>query len=175
MATARLDESDGNRLSAHEIVVGRSTYGIFYGVDLSAAWVTQHVSLDVTSRAIDHGTGIDADPATRRWWVSGRRRRALDGCIDVDIAAAPATNTIPIRRLGLEIGQEAVIRVAWVDVPSLRVVPAEQGYRRVGPIDGAAGLEAYEFWLVGGRTYRLTVDSDGLVADYQDLAERIAG
>lgn len=109
----------------------------------------------------------------RGWWVHGRRRRSLDGCVDVDVAATPLTNTLPIRRLGLRVGEEALIRAAWVDVPSLRVSPEEQGYRRVGAIEGSPGLEAWDFWPVGGRTYRLTVDPDGLVVDYQDLAERV--
>lgn len=173
LAMARLDESDGWGLDAHEVVVGRSPHAVYYGIELSDEWLTRYVSLGVTSRTINHGTSLEVDPDTGAWWVSGRRRRALDGCVDVDIAAAPATNTIPIRRLGLAIGEEAVIRVAWVDVPSLKVVPAEQGYRRIGPVSGSVGLEAYEFWPLGGRTYRLSVDPDGLVVDYEDFATRI--
>ena len=168
LGTGRLDHGDGWELDAHEIVTGRSPYSIYYGVELTEDWRTEYVALGITRRATSYGTNIEVDVDAGSWWVNGRRRRALDGCIDLDIAATPATNTISIRRLRLEVGQDAMIKVAWVDVPSLRVVPTEQGYRRIG-------LETYEFWLVGGRTYRLTVDSDGLVLDYEDFAERIGG
>ena len=102
------------------------------------------------------------------WVVNGRRRTSLRGCVELDIAATPLTNTLAIRHLGLEVGHEATIKVAWVDMPSLRVVPVEQGYRRIG-------RDTFEFWPAGGRTYRLTVDSDALVVHYEDFAERIAG
>ena len=53
---------------------------------------------------------------------------ALDGCIDVDISATPFTNTLPIRRLGLQPGESAELTMAYVDVPALRVAPARQRY-----------------------------------------------
>jgi uncharacterized protein len=168
LGTARLDRGRGWELDAHEIVKARTPYAIYYGIELTDDWRTVYVSLGVTRRAASLGMSIEVDVDTAAWWVNGRRRRALDGCIDVDVAATPATNTIAIRRLGLRVGQEAIIKVAWVDVPSLRVTPEEQGYRRIG-------RETYEFWPVGGRTYRLTVDADALVVDYEDFAERIGG
>ena len=36
----------------------------------------------------------------------------LDGCPDVDFGWTPATNTVPIRRLGLEVGETASITAA---------------------------------------------------------------
>ncbi len=168
LGTGRLDHGDGWELDAHEIVTGRSSYAISYGIELTDDWRTEYASLGLTRRAVSFGTSIDVNPVSAEWWVSGRRRRALDGCVDIDVAATPATNTISIRRLGLKVGQEAIIRVVWVDVPSLRVVPVAQGYRRIGH-------DTYEFRPVGGRTYRLTVDADGLVIDYEDFAERLGG
>lgn len=173
LGTGRLEHLDGWGLDAHEIVAGRSPYAIYYGVSLTEDWRTTYVTLGITRRAISVGTTMEVDVARSEWWVSGRRRRALDGCIDVDVAATPATNTISIRRLALEVGEDAIITVAWVDVPTLRVTPVQQGYRRIGPIEGSDGLEAYEFWPVGGRTHRLTVDADALVVDYEDFAERL--
>jgi uncharacterized protein len=167
------ETTPGFGLDGHEVVVAPRAYGVYFGVSLDEAWRTRHVMLGVTSRRLSVGTTLEVDE-DGTWWVHGRRRRSLDGCLDVDVAATPLTNTLPIRRLGLRVGEEALIRVAWVDVPSLRVTPEEQGYRRVGRVDGSSDLEAWDFWPVGGRSYRLTVDPDGLVVDYQDLAERIA-
>jgi uncharacterized protein len=168
LGSARLDRGEGWELDAHEIVAGRSPYSIYYGISLTDDWRTEHVSLGITRRAVSFGTQFEVDHESGAWWIGGRRRRALDGCVDIDIAATPATNTISIRRLALRVGQEATVRVVWVDVPSLRAVPAEQGYRRIG-------RDTYEFWPVGGRTYRLTVDADDLVVDYEDFAEPIGG
>ena len=40
--------------------------------------------------------------------------------IDVDISATPFTNTLPIRRLGLQPGEFAELDVAFVDAPAMR-------------------------------------------------------
>ena len=52
----------------------------------------------------------------------------LDGCIDVDISATPFTNTLPIRRLGLEPGESEELTVTYVRVPELLVGPERQRY-----------------------------------------------
>lgn len=163
----------GVDIDADELVSEpRRTYALRMSLSLDAAWRSTFAYVHVLgsrpylSMTMER-SGEDA------WIVNGRRRPRLDGCLELDIAASPLTNTMAIRRLGLGVGEEAVIRVAWIDVPSLQVTPEEQGYRRIGPVEGSEDLEAYEFWPVGGRTYRLSVDTDGLVVDYQDLAERI--
>lgn len=166
--------SHGVWIEADELVAApRKPYAVRLNLDLDPAWRTRSAWVHVigprpwTSLIIER-----VDDA--RWAVNGRMRSGLDGCAEIDVAASPLTNTMAIRYLGLAPGEERIIRVAWVDVPSLRVTAEEQGYRRIGPVEGSSGLEAYEFWPVGGRTYRLTVDADALVVDYEDLAERMA-
>jgi hypothetical protein len=61
--------------------------------------------------------------------VDGELVSQLDGCTDVDFGWTPATNTVPIRRLGLEVGQRASITAAWIRFPELDVVASEQWYR----------------------------------------------
>jgi hypothetical protein len=51
--------------------------------------------------------------------------------VDLDLGSTPATNTIPIRRLALEIGETTDITVAWVRFPELDVVASEQRYTRL--------------------------------------------
>jgi hypothetical protein len=166
--------SHGVWIEADELVAGpRKPYALRMNLDLDPAWRTRSAWAQVigprawTSLIIER-----VDDA--RWAVNGRRRSRLDGCVEIDIAASPLTNTMAIRHLGLAVGEEGTLRVAWIDVPSLRVTAEEQGYRRIGPVEDSPGLEAYEFWPVGGRSYRLTVDEDGLVVDYEDLAARMA-
>ena len=95
----------------------------------------------------------------------------LDGCVDVDIAATPLTNTFPIRRLAhLAVGEAATSAVAWVDVPALDVTRVEQTYERLPDRDGLAAWR-YSDPLHGA--FVLTVDDEGLVVDYEGFARRI--
>ena len=100
----------------------------------------------------------------------GRRRIALDsflGCDDVDIMAVTFTNTLPIRRLRLAVGEAHEIRAAYVTVPELQVRVAPQRYTRLG-----ANEYRYE-GLGTDFTAVLTVDDDGIVIDYPQLSRRV--
>jgi hypothetical protein len=65
------------------------------------------------------------------WRSSGQELREIQGCDDVDLAVTPATNTLAIRRLGLQVGSSASIIAAWVKFPDLTVQPLSQRYTRV--------------------------------------------
>jgi hypothetical protein len=107
----------------------------------------------------------------RLWTVDGVRRPDLDGCVDVDVAATPLTNTFPIRRLaGAAAGQPVTSAVAWVDAPRLGVIRVDQTYERM-PDRGGLACWRYSDPLHGAFT--LTVDADGLVVDYEGLARRL--
>ena len=89
----------------------------------------------------------------------------LDGCIDVDLAGSPFTNTLPIRRAGLVAGGEAIeFRMAYVPFDTFKPVVDEQRYRCLE----ADRLYRYE---AVDRSFAadLTVDEDGLVTDYPGL------
>jgi uncharacterized protein len=88
----------------------------------------------------------------------------LDGCIDVDISATPFTNTLPIRRLGLEPGEVADVNVAYIRVPELLVGAERQRY---GCLEEQADGGLYRFEALPSEfTAELPVDADGLVMDY---------
>jgi hypothetical protein len=94
----------------------------------------------------------------------------LDGCIDVDISATPFTNTLPIRRLGIQPGEVANVDVAYVRVPELPVGPERQSY---GCLEARADGGLYRFEaLPSGFTAELPVDAEGLVLDYPGLFRR---
>ena len=94
------------------------------------------------------------------WTVDGVAARALRGCTDVDLGCSPSTNTLPIRRLGLAIGKSQTIQAAWVRFPELAVVKAAQTYTR---------LDEFKYHYASGTFEAdLTVDDDGLVAEYAD-------
>ncbi len=58
----------------------------------------------------------------------GHLVEVLQGCVDIDISATPFTNTLPIRRLGLALGEAREILVAYVAVPALAPEPVRQRY-----------------------------------------------
>ena len=94
----------------------------------------------------------------------------LNGCIDVDISATPFTNTLPIRRLGLEPGESEELTVTYIRVPELLVGPERQRYGCLeAQTDG--GLYRFEA-LPSGFTAELPVDTEGLVIDYPGLFRR---
>ena len=91
----------------------------------------------------------------------------LYGAFDVDLTGSPLTNTLPIRRLGLlkaEPGVAHRVSVAWVLLPSLEVVQADQIYTALG--DGRVRYASETF------STDLIVDEDGFVVEYPGLAQR---
>ncbi len=99
--------------------------------------------------------------------VDGLPAPQFDGCLDVDIASTPCTNTHAFKRLSLEVGNAADINVVWVDVPSLEVSLSHQRYTRLAD-------RLYEFRsLDSGAAYELSVDENDMVVDYQHFAARI--
>src|SRR3954467_675442 len=90
----------------------------------------------------------------------------LYGAFDVDLTGSPLTNTLPIRRLDLlkaHAGVSHRLNVAWVILPSLEVVQADQIYTALG--DGQVRFASETF------SADLTVDDDGFVIRYPGLAE----
>ena len=98
-----------------------------------------------------------------RWTVNESPAPQLDGLADVDLSVTPSTNTPPIRRLRLAIGQRAEVTAAWVRFPALDVVPLRQIYRRVG-------VDTYEYEAPElPFAAVLRCDEDGVVRRYGDL------
>lgn len=85
---------------------------------------------------------------------------ALDGCIDADLGFTPSTNTLPIRRLNLAVGEEANVSAAWLRFPQLTLERLDQTYRRTGE-------RTYRYTSATGFTGELEVDEHGLVVSYE--------
>ena len=92
------------------------------------------------------------------WTVDGVEAPEVAGALDVDLGFTPATNSLPIRRLGLEIGRSADLTVAWLDPSDWRLKPMAQTYRRTGNL-------TWQFVSPGFQA-DLTVDEFGAVTDY---------
>ncbi len=95
--------------------------------------------------------------------------KALDGCTEVDIMITPFTNTLPIRRLNLNLGESREISVAYIGLPGLKLSHMQQRYTCLSH-DENGGTYRYES-LKSGFTAELRVDTDSLVVDYPNIFE----
>lgn len=67
----------------------------------------------------------------QHWRLNGVECPDVTGCIDLDLNFSPATNLLPIRRLGLAIGQAAPVKAAWLRFPTFALEPLLQVYHRL--------------------------------------------
>jgi uncharacterized protein len=141
-----------------------------FSVVVDARWQTRSCFVEVLGAdGLDRVT-LTAD-ALGRWTLDGRDWDELEGCHDVDIAISPLTNTVAVRRLGLEVGEERSLDVAWLDVPSLAVARVSQTYRREP--DGPHGTN-YVYADPTYGSFAFSADEIGLVREYQGLFARVA-
>ncbi len=91
-----------------------------------------------------------------------------EGCIDVDLGFTPSTNTLPIRRLALQVGEEARVSAAWLRYPQLTLTRLDQTYRRTGEL-------IWQYTSATGFTGTLEVDEHGLVRRYEGVWEEVRG
>ncbi len=105
---------------------------------------------------------IRRDPAGV-WTRNGVAVPEVADALDIDLGFTPATNTLPIRRLKLAVGQKADILAAWFDPADEKLKPMRQTYARVGENE-------YDYASPdSGFTARLKVDGMGIVRDYEGL------
>jgi len=103
-----------------------------------------------------------------RWFENGRENQSVSGAIDIDLGWSPSTNTLPIKRLKLEIGESSGEFVAaWVRFPELTLQPLPQEYLRLAE-------RRYRYSSRGGAfETNLTVDDDDLVMEYEGFWLRV--
>lgn len=138
-----------------------------YRLTWDDAWRLQTADLTVRSAQGDRTLRLETD-GLGRWQGDGRSLDALDGCLDIDIWPTPFTNSFPVRRVPMVVGERREFRMTWVAAPSLSVEPKAQAYTRVTQ-------DRYLFESLDGEGFRaeLLVDGDGIVIDYPGLFRRV--
>jgi uncharacterized protein len=97
------------------------------------------------------------------WLAQGITQTFATGIYDVDLEITPASNTLPIRRLGMRIGGTWQFDVVWVRFPALTFERQPQRYTRLSK-------NVYKFEALStGFEAQLTVNDEGLVVDYEGL------
>ncbi len=85
--------------------------------------------LEINSRHSNHVQQLKFEgDGQGNWKQNGKPAEQFRGCIDVDIAVTPFTNTLPIRRLGLPTGQLQEIQVIYCDLLDQVIKAVRQKY-----------------------------------------------
>jgi hypothetical protein len=142
-------------------------FAVTYCVECDSAGTTAR-TLVRCKKAEGDAELLFARSATGRWTMNGLPQPQLDGAADIDLSITPATNTIPIQRLSLSVGQSAEVTAAWLRFPSLGVAPLRQVYRRLSAVTYA--YEAPDL----GFAAELECDDDGVVRTYAGLWTRVS-
>ena len=138
-----------------------------YDVRCDSHWQTRNVQVRATSGARGERTLSLRVDSQQRWWQGGRELKRLRGCYDIDLFFSPSTNTLPIRRLRLAVGESADVTAAWISSEKFSIKLLKQRYTRL-----ARNRYRYES-ATGFRTV-ITVDACGLVVNYPPGWERMA-
>jgi uncharacterized protein len=163
---------DSTGIQANSLIVGSfdgSPLRLRYEVQCDSDWRT--AAICVSDLNSDEPLVL-THRANDGWRDSaGADRPELADAIDVDIAATPFTNTLPIRRLRLQPGQAAEITVVYIAVkPTLSFRPVRQRYTRL-PNDDDADSYLYES-LESDFKRELLVDPNDFVIDYPGIWQR---
>jgi uncharacterized protein len=162
---------DGWRLEGHATAVeDGEAWSIRYAVSVDDRWRTRSASISVRSAVGDGEVHLEAD-GTGGWRVDGVPAPELDGCLDVDLEASACTNALPVRRLGLAVGEASEAPAAYVRALGLGVQRLEQRYARLADDGGCARYDyaapAFDFEAI------LVYDEASLVVDYPGIAVRV--
>jgi uncharacterized protein len=137
-----------------------------YEISCDENWLTHRVQVERTIGSDVKTLSLSVE-SRAVWRSSGQELPGVHGCDDVDLALTPATNTLPIRRLNLQVGSSESLIAAWVKFPDLTVEPLSQRYTRLAK-------DTYRYESNTGFSAEVVVDDLGLVITYPGGWERFA-
>ncbi len=156
-------------ISAKSVVIsGRPSDGFaaLYSLKLDSDWCCLEVEVSIPGR--DKSASLCRTKEGDWLDRNGNELSLLRGAVDVDLSISPFTNSLPIRRLRLEIGQSADIATAYIQFPELAVSRDPQRYTRLS-------ADTYRYESVTSDFVRdIVVDREGLVVTYPGLFRRIS-
>ena len=162
-----MPENGGIRVTS--VVIGEHegvAYGARYDLLCDEGWRTRSLAVERldgrTLRLESDGEGHWTDAA-------GKAVPALHGCIDIDLSASPLTNTLPVRRCGIDRSAGAMrFRMALVPFDTLEPFPDEQIYTALDDT-GRFRFEAAD----GSFEAEIRMDYERFVVSYPPLYERV--
>ena len=109
----------------------RGPFRLTYRLTWEPSWQLRDAELVVATERFTRSLSLQTDGQGHWRHRDGQTIDDLDGCMDVDIWPTPFTNTFPIRREPMAIGERRQFRMAWIFAPELTVHAL---FRRV-PVD----------------------------------------
>jgi hypothetical protein len=146
----------------------RGPFRLAYRLTWDESWRLREAGLVVATEASTRSLSLQTDGQGHWRYGDGRAIDELDGCLDIDIWPTPFTNSFPIRREPMAVGERRQFLMTWVFAPDLTVQPQPQAYTRL-----AERLYLFENLDGSGFRAELAVDEDGIVLDYPDLFRRV--
>jgi hypothetical protein len=149
---------EGTAIFSHEGQICRLNYqilcdSIWQTVSTNVEGWLGKTEIDIQIKANEYG----------HWWLNDAEQPDIMGCTDIDLNFSPSTNLLPIRRLGLAIGQAAEVKAAWLRFPSFELKPLPQVYRRLNE-------NTYRYESADGQfVANLKVNPAGFIVDYPGL------
>jgi hypothetical protein len=162
----------GKRIKANGRIVAAQTdsnpaFAAYYDLLTDETGATKRLGMTVTLAERERQLVVARDDENV-WLITDHRgdsRAAYEGALDVDVVYSPFFNTLPIRRIGLHERIDSVaVPTVYVNLPDMSVTAAMVSYSNM-----AEGMKVLS--PVSDTT--LTVDADGFIVDYPNLAERI--
>lgn len=143
-------------------------FRLAYRLRWNERWQLREADLEIVTNHFRRSLSLRTDGRGRWHAADGSALDALDGCLDIDIWPTPFTNSFPIRREPMRVGERRQFLVAWIYAPDLTVRPQLQAYTRLAD-------RRYLFENLDGSGFEaeLPVDEDGIVQDYPDLFRRV--
>jgi hypothetical protein len=140
----------GHSLDGYALSIDhRVPWRFHYQAECYDTWCFYKASVSVEVAGQDESVSINLSE-DGKWVISGMERPDLEGCTDLDFCFSPSIKTFALRRLDLPPGEEAVVKVAWLELGvepfetqfdagvespemffALSIIPIELRYRRL--------------------------------------------
>jgi hypothetical protein len=146
-------------------------WAVGYDIVVDETWRTTSARVWARSRSGEREVIVQS-VGSGRWTIDGEPAVHLDGCIDIDLESSACTNTLPVHRLALDVGEAGESPAVYVRALDLDVERLEQRYRRVVDDDGTQRRFHYSAPRFEYDDH-LVYDSRGLVLHYPGIATRL--
>jgi hypothetical protein len=152
----------------NSVIVGmydEKIYRVEYRIKTNENWETTYAEVQCQHHNHRQQLLLESD-CKGNWRVNGEHAEQFKGCLDIDIPLTPFTNTLPINRLTLRVGEEHQIQVVYINLLERQTVPVKQKYIRLSETE-------YHYENVPNDfEANIEVDELGFVVDYPSLFVR---
>ncbi|WP_410881340.1 putative glycolipid-binding domain-containing protein [Myroides sp. DW712] len=161
-------EKEGSFHCKGELVGNKNNriYGVEYQLVVTSNWETRF--FDIRCQEGHRFFQLSGHKLSEQWMIDEQEHPHLKDCLDIDITVTPFTNTLPINRLKLEIGETKTIQVLYINPLEGNFTLVHQEYTKLTP-------DTYQYknsWSDFEAT--IQVDEQGLVRDYPGLFKRLS-